>query len=169
MDKIKISQMTLEVLEGVYEIDKEKSTLDNIVLKKIKELTTYSLICENLYPCCTSYIIDATNKDTIVKINKVESSDNITNLFFSKKDAERLLALRKLINVAKYLNKGTEPDCSDLNEEKYYIYWDSYEQILYVSSAFYEISGAVYFNYEEDAKNAIKILGEDTIKTALGL
>lgn len=158
-----------EFIPEGYEIDKEKSTLDNIVLKKIKELPTYSQICESLYPCCTSYIIDATHKDTIVKINKVESSDNITNLFFSKKDVERLLALRKLINVAKYLNKGTEPDCSNSNEEKYYIYWDSDEQILDIGSVYFVISGVVYFNYEEDAKNAIKILGEDTIKTALGL
>lgn len=158
-----------EFIPEGYEIDKEKSTLDNIVLKKIKELPTYSQVCESLYPSCTSYIIDATHKDTIVKINKVESNDNVTNLFFSKKDVERLLALRKLINVAKYLNKGIEPDCNDSNEEKYYIYWDFYEKILYVGSTLYEIAGAVYFNYEEDAKNAIKILGEDTIKTALGL
>ncbi len=53
--------------------------------------------------------------------------------------------------------------------KKSIIYWDSDEQELDIGSTYYEMDGSVYFRTEEDAQSAIKILGEDTIKIALGL
>lgn len=159
-----------EFIPEGYEIDKKKSTLDNIVLKQVDKLPTYSQICDVLYKKYQPYVNDPYHRDAITKINKgispIESNEYV---FFSLKDLERILALRKLINVAKYLNNGTEPNYNNSSEEKYYIYWDSVEQELDISSTYYEIDESVYFRTEESAQSAIEILGEDTIKTALGL
>ncbi len=111
-----------EFIPEGYEIDKKKSTLDNIVLKKVDKLPTYSQICNVLYKKYQPYVNDTYHRDAITKINKnISPIESIKYVFFSLKDLERILALRKLINVAKYLNNGTEPNYNNSNEEKYYI------------------------------------------------
>ena len=68
------------------------------------------------------------------------------------------------MNVAKYLNDGWRPNWNDLKEYKFYI--KQLDDILFVDFA---ISNGylVYFKTRELAKQAIEILGEETIKLAL--
>ena len=84
----------------------------------------------------------------------------------SKKQARKLLAINKLMNVAKYLNGDWQPDWKDIDESKYFISnydagtLDIDEDIVYQNSY-------IYFKSEELAEQAIEILGVETIKLAL--
>lgn len=86
----------------------------------------------------------------------------------SKPNLERLLALNKLMNVAEYLNEKTF-GWHDGDKPKCYIYYDHEGGFLDVSCNGILQSSNVYFDSETHAKQAIEILGEDTIKTALGV
>ena len=85
----------------------------------------------------------------------------------SEKQAEKLLAINKLMNVAKWLNDGWEPDwdVDNPSSEKYYIFiqWENIG-VSYINTM---QSGDVYFKSRELAEQAIEILGEETIKIAL--
>ena len=83
----------------------------------------------------------------------------------SRKHAEKLSAINKLLNVAKYLNGDWQPNWDDVNEYK----WCFRQRNGCIDLNFYmTISHCpVYFKSEELAKQAIEILGEETIKLAL--
>lgn len=84
----------------------------------------------------------------------------------SKKQTEKLLAIHKLMNVAKYLNGGWQPDWKDESEDKYSYsiqVCDGELLIRPTGNIFMEI----YFKSEEVAKQAIEILGEENIRLAL--
>lgn len=84
----------------------------------------------------------------------------------SKKQANKLLAINKLMNVAKYLNGDWKPDWSNIKESKYYIYITAYSSIE-VASSCHNNSCVVVFKSKELAQQAVDILGEETIKLAL--
>lgn len=68
------------------------------------------------------------------------------------------------MNVAKYLNGNWQPDWNNYKEPKYYICISESlgEYIIYCDNISF-----VYFKTEELAKQAIDILGKETIKLAL--
>jgi len=83
----------------------------------------------------------------------------------SKRQFEKLRAINMLMNVAKYLNDGWQPDWCDVVKHKYYISMlDGEITVGYLTST---PCLDVYFKSEELAKKAIEILGEDTIRLAL--
>lgn len=102
----------------------------------------------------------------INKYNRTGYWNYLTNCT-SEKQAQKLLAINHLMNVAKYLNRDWKPDWND-KEQKYYIYLKScYNYAInidYTCSYTYSI---VYFKSRELAQQAIDILGEETIKLAL--
>ena len=71
------------------------------------------------------------------------------------------------MNVAKWLNDGWEPDWKDWGQSKYYIYYSNSYETLTISSETSIQGNFVYFKSRELAKQAIEILGEETIKMAL--
>ena len=83
----------------------------------------------------------------------------------SNKQAEKLLAINKLINVAKYLNNNWQPDWNNNYEDKFYIYLEGNR--IGIGKKFTSKSLDIYFECRELAKQAIEILGEKTIKLAL--
>lgn len=83
----------------------------------------------------------------------------------SKKQAEKLIAINKLMNVAKYLNGDWKPNWRNVDETKYYLYSTIYH--IQIGRAMTNMSGDIYFKTMDLAKQAIEILGEDTIKIAL--
>lgn len=88
----------------------------------------------------------------------------------SEEQGQKLLAINKLLNVAKFLNKNEDgsvwiPDWKNANERKYYITIHC-EEIEYSSVSVIN-SGQVYFRSEVLAKKAVEILGENVIRTAL--
>ena len=85
----------------------------------------------------------------------------------SKNQANKLLAINKLLNVAKYLNDGWQPDWQNANEFKYCITIDYNSDILSIHRVRLSSDAVVYFKTIELAWKAINILGEETIKLAL--
>lgn len=71
------------------------------------------------------------------------------------------------MNVAKYLNGDWKPNWKDLDEHKYYIRYYEAPHSLQIGEAFVIYSDIVYFKSSKLARQAIEILGEETIKLAL--
>lgn len=84
----------------------------------------------------------------------------------SSRQAQKLLAINKLINVAKYLNGDWQPDWEDEHENKYYIEIGTLINSLRINYTTIINRSIIYFKSEELAKQAIEILGEETIKLA---
>lgn len=132
------------------------------IVEKEKKLT-YEYIAKELFankPCF--YVATNGEIGEATKLNSyvAEQLNNST----SKKQAEKLLAINKLMNVAKYLNDGWQPGWDYIHEDKYFIAINSNE--IYIEETLINYS-AVYFKSKELAQQAIEILGEETIKLAL--
>ena len=153
-------ELKIEAPEG-YEVDWENSSMNTIRFKPIKKKITYEDICKNLFRDKLYWRLTDTG---VPKIST--SSDGIIST--SKQQLEQLLALNKLMNVAKYLNGDWEPDFTD-NQHKFYISYNSDVKKLTVWFKQYMNDGCVYFKTEELALQAIEILGEEKIKKALGI
>lgn len=155
-------EIKITVPEG-YEIDKENSTFECIKFKK-KGLT-YEDVARTLFQGKKTKFFTASG--TIaegVMYAEYEYPSNVTNA----SQAERIYALNKLMNVAEYLNEKTL-DWNDSNQVKWRIYYDHDEGALDFTCCCHLQSSSVYFDSEAHAKQAIEILGEDTIKRALGV
>ena len=98
---------------------------------------------------------------------------NNPNLCTSHKQAEKLLAINKLLNVASFLNKNEDgttwkPDWKDGEQEKYFIGFDNSEnKKLVIKKCWFGQYEIIYFRTEKLAQQAIQILGEETIRLAL--
>ena len=79
---------------------------------------------------------------------------------------ESALASLKLENVAHYLNEVKYKDV-EWTKYKYHLYNDGSEISTDNQIRTYHFNGSVCFKSEEIAKEAIQILGEEIIKTAL--
>lgn len=75
-------------------------------------------------------------------------------------------AISKLMNVQLYIEKDWKPDFTDVMTNKWYIHVDRNNKIT-VSSHNLRVTSSVYFSSEANARKAIGILGEETIRTAL--
>lgn len=148
-----------------YEIDREKSTIDEIVFKSVKKLT-YDDVTEDLFTGRNFYFI---NQNGFIKESAADSHLSDANNCTSVKQAEKLLALNMMMNVAKYLNEGWKVGDLPRYNRYYWILNASNEGLsLHMSSAM-EVKGNVYFKSQENARKALEILGEDIIKTALSV
>jgi hypothetical protein len=147
-----------------YEIDKENSTFEKIVFKKVEEKLTYEKIAEKLFKFETHYYIDSNGV-----IRKNSAGWKCPNAAPTSQQLEKLLALNKLMNVAYYLNDGWEPDWNDNSQRKYFIYYDSNDKAFVIDYNTHFNYGVVYFKSIEIAEQAIEILGDETIKLALGI
>lgn len=158
MEKI-INEIKIDVPEGM-----EAYLEDNTIkFKPIKKKLTYDDIAKELFE----------NKDVwrienliINKYNRTGCWNYLTNCI-SEKQAQKLLAINQLINVAKYLNGDWQPDWDDYGENKYYFRWNFTSNKLQVDEASAMCSDIVYFKSEKLAEQTIDILGEETIKLAL--
>lgn len=137
--------LEFKIPEG-YVFDKDNSTDEIIRFKPIEEKVTYANIIKNLYSRGCYYI----NNNPI-----------------STKQLQQLLALNKLMNVAKYLNGDWEPNWNDEYENKFYIYC-LFEK-LSICSKQRSNHGGIAFKSKELALQAIEILGEEEVKKALGI
>lgn len=154
----------IQVPDG-YEIDKENSTFDCIKFKLIDKKLTYDDVAKELFEDKEICYIDIVGDVEKGKVEKeyVLDPNNCT----SEKQAEKLISINKLLNVAKYLNREWKPNWKDADERKYFIYTCPRDYYIGVKSATVHMSDIVYFKSEELAKQAIEILGEETVKTAL--
>jgi hypothetical protein len=107
--------LKIEIPQG-YEIDKEKSTFENIVFKEAKKELPKSW--EELD------IVKGYNTTTYGDINSttININYNIKNIFATKEQAEASIAMAQLSQLIKVYNDGWVPDWND-DEFKYCIYF----------------------------------------------
>ena len=157
MENIKI-----DIPQG-YEIDLENSNLSTGKISFKKKELTYEDIAKSLFVNNKTYYIDTLGSIGVCNLGTVyyDSKINCT----SEKQAKKLLAINQLMNVAKYLNGDWEPDFKK-EVPKFFIYINDKNNIDI--SANYRIKEYfVYFKTKELTKQAIDILGEETIRLAL--
>lgn len=85
---------------------------------------------------------------------------------FNGKQLEKLIAINKLMNAQKYIEKGWHPNWKDERQRKYNLYIDRDEKIK-INSVTTVRFMELYFSSEANARRAIEILGGDVIKQAL--
>lgn len=131
-----------------------------ILVEKEKKLT-YDDIARELFSKPAFYI--GTNGD--IWADSLNDCATNPNNCTSRRQAEKLLAINKLMNVAKYLNGDWQPDWNNEDEAKYYIQNISCK--IHISCTALYNCYVVYFKSQELAQQAIDILGEETIRLAL--
>lgn len=136
--------------------------------REIKKNLTYNDISYNLFYGKVHHYISSSN------VEKPIEAECGTIVYYnwparctSKKQAEKLLAINKLMNVAKYLNGDWKPNWDDSNELKHYICYYLYNNTIVIGTTCNTCSDIVYFKSKELAQQAIEILGEETIKLVL--
>lgn len=121
------NQLTIDIPEGM-EIDLEKSNLAKGIIKFKKKDLTYE---------------DILQAYTIRYGSIVVSSSNI----------DKLLAISKLMDIAKYYNGDWEPDWDNQNEYKYSIVYN--RGIYKVDYGLMTIFSNIYFKNKKDAQEVI--------------
>ena len=156
MENIKI-----DIPQG-YEIDLENSNLSTGKISFKKKELTYEDIAKSLFMNNKTYYADTLGSIGVCNLGTIyyDSKINCT----SEKQVKKLLAINQLMNVTKYLNGDWEPDWSSPST-KYYFHIT--ENNITIHNTYFGRSSIVYFKSEELAKQAIKILGEETIRLAL--
>lgn len=109
-------EMKIQVPEG-YEIDKEKSTFENIVFKKIERKLPKKWedlkIISGFYVCSSSNVHEVRNNSAKDKCDK--------NIFPTKEEVEACVALAQLCQLRDRYNDGWKPDWEDDGEIKHCI------------------------------------------------
>lgn len=139
---------------------------DTVKFRPIKKKFTYDDIAKELFfNKNTYYPQDSINGS--LDIEKVRMGNiAFTNFPFnctSEKQIDKLAAYNKLMNVAKYLNGDWKLDWN--NDYKYYP--TICEDEIEIASIVCIKNSSIYFKSEELAKQALEILGEETIRIAL--
>jgi len=135
-----------------------------ILVEKEKKLT-YKDIIEQLFPITKiHYFVNSAGIISSV-YNCMNNRDFKTNAT-SERQLEKLLAINMLMNVAKYLNDGWQPNWNNNRGYKYFIRIDNNDYIFIDFVNIFK-SGDIYFKSKELVEQAIEILGEETIRLAL--
>jgi hypothetical protein len=161
---MKTQELKIVPPEG-YEVDWKNSSNNVIRFKSIKKKTTYKDICRELFLNKPSWRLTGSGITNCTLDNIIYPSSMGT----SHKQLEQLLALNKLMNVAKYLNGDWEPNWYSSGETKWCLFFDYWKQKITASNWTTSHYGCVYFKSEELALQAIEILGEEEVKKALGI
>lgn len=158
-------EVKIQIPEG-YEIDREKSTFERIVFKK-KGLT-YKDVMKALLHRKTGYYIDS---EGCVRHCSTYALDHVCepNAATNSRQVEQVLALNKLMNVAKYLNQMKSTYSSRSGTQKHQLFYSKtrreWDTILQTTHLF----AGPTFNSAALARQAIEILGETEVKKAFGI
>ena len=162
---MKTKELKIEAPEG-YEVDWDNFSEDTIRFKPIKKKIKYYDIAKKLFLNKITYFISVDGK---ISSYLLKENPSIANNATSKQQLEQLLALNKLMNVAKYLNGNWKPNWNNYNTTKWFIFFDHDKKEIQTRSWYIINPGCVYFKSEELALQAIEILGEEEVKRALGI
>ena len=136
-----------------------------ILVEKVKKLT-YKDIAKRLFPITkTHYFVNSAG--IIIDTYTDKNNYNLEVNSLSKKQLEKLLAINKLMNVAKYLNEDWQPNWNNEEEAKYYIQIENVTNNLNIDCTGLFNCSIIYFKSKDFAEQAIDILGEKIIKLAL--
>ena len=108
-------ELKTEVPAG-YEIDRENSTFEKIVFKKIERELPKSW--EDLYEVGGWFVDFHSN---VVTSGSMRTGDSVKNRFPTEEEAEACLALEQLCQLRDRYNYGWKPDWEDDGEIKYCI------------------------------------------------
>lgn len=153
---MKENELTIEIPDGKI-VDWDESKKQNKVVLKDKQLT-YEEICEKLFQPNGGYHICG-NGEIVSSFCTDPNTINAT----SKHQLECILAKNKLANVAMYLNDGWKPSCFIFG----YFICVCNTKLEIRDRDDYKFNNNVIFKTKELAKQAIEILGEETVKLAL--
>lgn len=128
-EEIKDNKLTINIPEGM-KIDIENSDLKAGVIKFMKKRITYK---------------DVYNRLNILGKHIVVTPNNI----------QKLIAIGKLLDIARYYNGDWKPDWSNKEEEKWNIYYSNLDSVYDISSDRLVSSNTVYFKHKEDAQAVI--------------
>ena len=137
---MKTRELKIQVPEG-YEIDRENSTFEKIVFKKVENELPKSW--EEL-KIISGYYLDSWGDICECEVKLDTISDN-RNIFPTNEEAEACLALTQLCQLRDRYNDGWKPDWTD-NIEKYVIYFHAGEII---SGDTYRAQSVLHFKTEE--------------------
>lgn len=129
--EIKNNQLTIDIPEGM-EIDLKNSDLSNGIVKFKKKGITYE------------------NVEDALKLGK-----NCKSIIINESNASKLVALSKLMNIARYYNKDWKPDWDDRDKHKYYIIYNNIGDTYSIDYNYSYIYNNVYFKNKEDALEVI--------------
>lgn len=124
------------------------------LLVKPKKIT-YQDVKEKLFADCKKNLLLFAGN--ILKCSSIRSLPTNSLLATSPQQLKQLLAVNKLMNVAKYLNGDWEPDFTDGNQKKWYIDYDFKDLALSTDFTCIYRHSNVYFKSEELALQAIEI------------
>lgn len=144
------------------EIDWEASAAQKQLVFKDKQLT-YKAVCDKLFEE-GHYYIDSNGGIRFFKVTN-DCPSNATTIHQLK----CILAKNKLANVARYLNGKWKPGKTVLEHFNAYVLYitPNKDYIGYVKIQDCAYNSNVLFKSQELAKQAIEILGEETVKLAL--
>ena len=145
-----------------YEVDVENSSFECIKFRP-KKVKTYEDVAKALFKYNRTYYY-SDDLQRIADYSPYETFTNPNNSV-SEQQVEKLIALNKLSNVDKYLNGDWKPDFTKYCERKWCISF-SRDDINYIPLSTSN-SGEVFFKTEELAKQAVEILGIETVALAL--
>lgn len=134
-------------------IEGEAETPDD----KKDKLITYDDVLKELYYGKTAYWVGCTRIS--YAITKENSYNDINNCA-SEAQCKRMVAFNKLQNIAKYLNKGWKPDFT--YSSHYTICKDCTGEYSFLTNCTYQ-AGAIYFKTIELAREAIRLMGEESL------
>lgn len=132
---------------------------DTIKFRKIEEVNNYKDVARILFKDNIIPVIDDYDSKGIT-IRMIKDEYFYPVCCTSEKQAKKLLAINKLMNVAKFLNARKK---SNANKYSYIFIYAG--QLCIGCHDKYHMD--IYFKDDSLAYEAIKILGEDTIKLAL--
>jgi hypothetical protein len=142
------------------EIDWEASAKQKQIVFKDKQLT-YEDVCEELFK--KDHYYTNYNGDLCFMLGNANDCPNNAS---TQHQLECILAKNKLANVARYLNG----DWNDYHCSRKFIIWintNENDKLKIGESDYLTQRATVIFKSEELAKQAIEILGEETVKLAL--
>lgn len=118
---------------------------------------TYDDVLKELYYEKTAYWVSSSN----IKHTKTgEDSYNDINNCASEAQCKRMVAFNKLQNIAKYLNKGWNPDFPGSNN---YTICKNYAGEYSILGNRKRQAGAIYFMQKDLANEAIRLMGEESL------
>lgn len=164
---MKTQELKIVPPEG-YEVDWDNSSNNVIRFKPIKNKITYKDVCRELFLDRPSWRLTDSG---VTKYANCTSSAVIhhSTISTSTRQLEQLLALNKLMNVAKYLNGDWEPDWNIAIESKWCIFFDHTSKKLDIFGLNHSHYTSIVFKTPPLARQAVEILGEDEVKKALGI
>ena len=156
---MKENELAIEIPNGKI-VDWDKSKKQNKIVLKDKQLT-YEDVCKKLFNN-GYYYTDCSGFIDSCKIGMCYTP----NSALTKHQLECILAKNKLATVAKYLNDGWKP----LHDNTIVLLIETKTGVLayeVINGSCASDCGSIWFKSKDLARQAIEILGEETVKLAL--